>query len=231
MKYLVGIHGYKEDLLSRKHFPWIGNLEERTALLNERLRGKLKLDKYALKQYKKTIKEAPKVKDKEDQKYKNLFYINMKWFMNTLLDRKDRMTMRASLEARVPFSDHKLIEYLWNVPWSYKFYNNQEKGLLREAFKDLLPEEVLYRKKNPYPKTHHPLYATIVSNLLRERLRNKDSILYEIFDINKINELIDNHGATFKSPWFGQLMTGPQLIAYLYQFDIWAEEYQIILDI
>lgn len=222
---------YKEELLSRKHFPWIANLNERTQLLNKRLRKKLKLDKYALKQYKKTLKDAPKVNDKEEQKYKNLFYINMKWFMATLLDRKDRMTMRASLEARVPFSDHKLIEYLWNVPWSYKFYNKQEKGLLREAFKDLLPEDVLYRKKNPYPKTHHPLYANIVSNLLRERLENTNSILYDIFDIDQINELIQTKGAAFKSPWFGQLMTGPQLIAYLYQFDIWAEEYNVILDI
>jgi asparagine synthase (glutamine-hydrolysing) len=222
---------YKEDLLNKKHFPWISNLKERNELLNEYLKSKLNLEKYALKQYKKTIKDAPKCQNKEEQKYKNLFYINMKWFMTTLLDRKDRMTMRASLEARVPFSDHKLIEYLWNVPWEYKFYNNKEKGLLREAFSDLLPEEVLYRKKNPYPKTHNPEYAKKVSILLKKRLENKDSIIYKIFDINKVNELIESKGSNFKSPWFGQLMTGPQLIAYLYQFDLWAEEYNIILDI
>ena len=222
---------YKEELLKRKHFPWISNLKERNQLLNKNIRNKLELDKYALKQYKRTIKEAPKVKNKEEQKYKNLFYINMKWFMTTLLDRKDRMTMYASLEARVPFSDHKLIEYLWNVPWEYKFYEQREKGLLREAFKDLLPDDVLYRKKNPYPKTHHPEYAKIVSSLLKKRLKNKNSVIYKIFDIEKVNELIENHGSNFKSPWFGQLMTGPQLIAYIYQFDIWAEEYNIILDI
>lgn len=222
---------YKEDLLNKKGFPWINNLQERSKLLNKKLRKKLNLEKYALKQYKKTIKEVPKVKDKLEQKYKNLFYINMKWFMTTLLDRKDRMTMRASVEARVPYANHQLIEYLWNVPWEYKFYNNQEKGLLREAFRDLLPEEVLYRKKNPYPKTHHPEYAKIVSNLLKIRLKRKKSLLHKIFNIDEINKLIATNGSSYTTPWFGQLMTGPQLIAYLYQFDLWLEEYSIILDI
>ncbi len=220
---------YKEELLSRKHFPWISSLDSREQLLNKKLRKKLKLDKYALKQYKKTIKEVPKCKDKKEQKYKNLFYLNMKWFMPTLLERKDRMTMRASLEARVPFSDHELIQYLWNVPWRFKFYENREKGLLREAFKDLLPEEVLYRKKNPYPKTHNPVYAEIISNLLKERINSNKSRLFEVFDEREILELIDSKGENYKTPWFGQLMTGPQLLAYLYQFDIWLEEYNIIL--
>ncbi len=170
---------YKPELLVKKGFPWISNLEERNKLLNKKMQKKLQIKKYMLKQYNKTIKQVPKDKNKENRKYKNLFYINMIWFMATLLDRKDRMTMRSSLEARVPFADHKLIEYLWNVPWSYKFYNNQEKGLLREAFKDLLPTEIINRKKSPYPKTHHPKYAQIVSTLLKDRLKNKNSIIYK----------------------------------------------------
>jgi asparagine synthase (glutamine-hydrolysing) len=222
---------YKEDLLNRKGFPWMSNLNDRNNLLNEKLKKKLNLEKYAYKQYKLTLKEVPKVKDKDDQKYKNLFYLNMTWFMTTLLDRKDRMTMRASLEARVPFADHKLIEYLWNVPWQYKFYDNKEKGLLREAFKDLLPDEIVNRKKNPYPKTHHPEYTKIVCKLLNECLENKNSILYRIFDINKIRNLIETEGSSYINPWFGQLMTGPQLIAYLYQFDLWARKYNVILKI
>jgi asparagine synthase (glutamine-hydrolysing) len=200
-------------------------------LLNKKIRRKLKLEKYAYKAYKKTLKEIPKIKNKEEQAKRNLFYLNMKWFMNTLLDRKDRMTMRASLEARVPFADHHLIEYLWNVPWTYKFYHYKEKGLLREAFKDVLPDDITYRKKNPYPKTHNPLYTSIVTNMLKERLRNKNTSLYKIFDADKIHELIESGGSSYKKPWFGQLMTGPQLLAYLYQFDVWIEEYNIILKI
>lgn len=222
---------YKEELLNKKYFPWINNLKDRESLLNKKIIRKINLEKYAIKRYKQTITDVPKCKNKREQKFKNLFYINMKWFMTTLLERKDRMTMRASVEARVPFSDHKLIEYLWNIPWDYKFYEGREKGLLREAFKDLLPEEILYRKKNPYPKTHNPAYAQIVSDLLKKRLDNKNSSLYKIFNIDKINDLIESRGSNFKNPWFGQLMTGPQLLAYLYQFDIWAEEYNVIFKI
>lgn len=71
----------------------------------------------------------------------------MIWFMTTLLDRKDRMSMGASLEVRVPFADHRLVEYVWNIPWEMKMYGNREKGILRKALEGILPEEVLYRKK------------------------------------------------------------------------------------
>ena len=182
-------------------------------------------------QYENILKEVPITKNNAEQQYKNLFYLNMTYFMPTLLERKDRMTMRGSIEARVPFADTKLIEYLWNLPWEYKYHNNQEKGILRDAYKRLLPEQIINRKKNPYPKTHNPKYATIITKILKKRLKNKKSILYKIFDKNELNRLIETKGESFKEPWFGQLMTGPQLLAFLYQIDIWAKSYKIILDI
>lgn len=222
---------YRDEIRNREFFPWIDSLDERINLLNDNIKNKLDLKNYLKEKYELTIKEVPKTLNENEQSFKNLFYLNMTWFMPTLLDRKDRMTMRASLEARVPFADTKLIEYLWNVPWEYKFHNNKEKGLLRDAFKDLLPESIYNRKKNPYPKTHNPEYTKIITNLLKKRLKKKNCILYKIFDKDKLNELINTGGNSFKNPWFGQLMTGPQLLAYLYQFDIWAEHYNIILDI
>ena len=218
---------YNEKIRKRDNFPWIDSLEERNNLLKEELKDKLKLKDYVSKAYEDIIKEIPEDSDE----FKKLFYINMIMFMPTLLERKDRMTMMASLEARVPFADTKLIEYLWNVPWKYKFYHNKEKGLLREAFKDILPNEIFDRKKNPYPKTHHPKYTKIVSKMLRKRLKRKNNVIYKIFDKDKIRELIETNGSSFKTPWFGQLMTGPQLLAYLYQFDVWADKYKIILEI
>lgn len=218
---------YNEKIRKRDNFPWIDSLDERNNLLKEELKDKLKLKDYVSKTYEDIIKEIPE--DSDD--FKKLFYINMIMFMPTLLERKDRMTMMASLEARVPFADTKLIEYLWNVPWEYKFYHNKEKGLLREAFKDILPNEIFDRKKNPYPKTHHPKYTKIVSKMLRKRLKRKNNVIYKIFDKDKIRELIETNGSSFKTPWFGQLMTGPQLLAYLYQFDVWADKYKIILEI
>lgn len=222
---------YREEVMNREYFPWLDSIESRNKLLKKELQDKLKLKEFVKEQYENIISEVPISDNEYEQKYKNLFYLNMTYFMPTLLERKDRMTMRAKLEARVPFADTKLIEYLWNLPWSYKFYNNQEKGILRQAFKNLLPDEITNRKKNPYPKTHNPKYSEIIVKMLKKRLKNKKSILYKIFDKEKLLELVDSKGESFKEPWFGQLMTGPQLLAFLYQLDVWSKKYKIILDI
>ena len=222
---------YREEVRNREYFPWLDSIESREKLLKTELKEKLKLKNFMKNEYDKILKEVPKTKNKEEQIYKNLFYLNMTYFMPTLLERKDRMTMRGKIEARVPFADTKLIEYLWNIPWKYKFHNNQEKGILREAYKNLLPKEIVYRKKNPYPKTHNPKYTKIVTKLLKKRLKNKNSILHKLFDEKELKKLIETQGNSFNTPWFGQLMTGPQLLAFLYQLDIWAKTYKIILEI
>ena len=219
---------YRKEIRERENFPWIDSLDERISLIKKDLAQKLDLKNFVKEKCELTLSE---INVSDDENLKKLFYLNMTWFMPTLLDRKDRMTMRASLEARVPFADTKLIEYLWNVPWKYKYRNNQEKGLLRHAFKNILPKEIIDRKKNPYPKTHNPKYTKIMIKLLKKRLKNKKSVLYKIFDYDKLMNLIETGGESFKTPWFGQLMTGPELLAYLYQFDIWAVKYKIILDI
>lgn len=217
---------YRKEIRERENFPWIDSLDERISLIKKDLAQKLDLKNFVKEKCELTLSE---INVSDDENLKKLFYLNMTWFMPTLLDRKDRMTMRASLEARVPFADTKLIEYLWNVPWKYKYRNNQEKGLLRHAFKNILPKEIIDRKKNPYPKTHNPKYTKIMIKLLKKRLKNKKSVLYKIFDYDKLMNLIETGGESFKTPWFGQLMTGPELLAYLYQFDIWAVKYKIIL--
>ena len=135
--------------------------------------------------------------------------------------------MQASIECRVPFANAKLIEYVYNVPWRYLYVEGKEKALLRDAFKNELPKEILERKKNPYPKTHSPVYTELVCQLLKESLEDQDSILYKLFDKDKLNDLIETKGASFSYPWFGQLMMGPQLIAYLYQIHLWGKIYHI----
>jgi len=179
--------------------------------------------------YNQTIAETPKLagESKEDAKRRELFYLNQLWFMTTLLERKDRMSMGASLEVRVPFADHRLVEYVWNVPWEMKNYMGREKGLLRKALEGILPDEVLYRKKSPYPKTHNPIYTKTVSDMLKSALADKSSVLYEFFDKESLTEIIETEGSAFKEPWFGQLMTGPQLLAHLVQIHYWFKDYQI----
>lgn len=218
---------YKEPF--NNNFPWIRNLDERHNLLNDKYKKSLDLKNYVQNKCDEIVSETPLTGDEteEERKHKQLVYLNMFGFMQTLLERKDRMTMGASFEVRVPFADHRIIEYLYNVPWVYKFHNNMEKGLLRKAVEDIVPQEIVYRKKNPYPKTFNPEYLKSVKKLLNKRLKNKNSILYEIFDINIIKNLLNNDDATLQKPWFGQLMTLPQLIAYLYQFDLWFEKYNL----
>ena len=212
-------------------FPWIRSLAERTTMLQDQWRKKLAVESYVQHVYTQTIKEVPYLQGEsvEEARHREMFYLNMVWFMQTLLERKDRMSMGASLEVRVPFADHRLVEYTWNIPWEMKNLGGMEKGLLRKAMDQLLPKEVLYRKKNPYPKTYHPLYTVGVQKWLGEIMKDKNSILHELFARQKLIELIESGGSSFKVPWYGQLMAGPQLLAYLGQIHTWFEHYNIQL--
>ncbi|WP_462408949.1 asparagine synthase (glutamine-hydrolyzing) [Neobacillus sp. Marseille-QA0830] len=219
----------RQQDLERAGFPWMRSVSERESLLNPYWRERLNLAEYSISQYRQTIAETPKLEGEslEESKRRELFYINMIWFMTTLLDRKDRMSMGASLEVRVPFADHRLVEYVWNIPWDIKMHGNREKGILRKAFEGILPEEVLYRKKSPYPKTHNPEYTSMVQKWMKEILQDSSSALHEIFDKNQLERLVESGGASFQEPWFGQLMTGPQLLAYFVQLHTWFKDYNI----
>ncbi|MFC5714091.1 asparagine synthase (glutamine-hydrolyzing) [Thalassorhabdus alkalitolerans] len=216
---------YRTDLLQRKGFPWMDSLSERKKLLRKEWQEKLNVEEYSQDRYQETLKEVPAHEDdsKEEAKRREMFYLNMIWFMTTLLDRKDRMSMAASLEVRVPFADHRLVEYVWNIPWEMKRLNGMEKGILRKALEGILPHEVLYRKKSPYPKTHHPVYTNLVTQKVRDILADKHAPILEIVDRAELKKLADSKGASFTVPWFGQLMTGPQLLANMVQMNKWLE--------
>ncbi|HDX9690755.1 TPA: asparagine synthase (glutamine-hydrolyzing) [Bacillus thuringiensis] len=200
---------YREDDLQSSAFPWMRSTEAREQLLKKEWRNKLNLQQYVQQRYEESIQEVPILEGESplEAKRRQLFYLNMVWFMTTLLDRKDRMSMGASLEVRVPFADHRLVEYAWNIPWEMKMYKNREKGLLRKALEDVLPHDILYRKKSPYPKTHNPHYTKAVTVWLQNLLTDKGSILHELFDKEQLNGLIQSGGSAFQTPWFGQLNT------------------------
>ena len=130
--------------------------------------------------------------------------------------------MATGLEVRVPFSDHRILETVYNIPWSIKFEGGVEKALLRRAMEDFLPEKILYRKKSPYPKTHNPEYRLRVEAMLKNRL-SKNGALSEMLRRDRLNELLEQENQT----WFGQLMSVPQLLAWLVQFDYWCETYRV----
>lgn len=217
---------YREDLLKVKGFPWSHDISMRTALLSEEFKKELRLEEYVNDKYMDSLKAMPKG-DKgfsADKKCREITYLNIKWFMQTLLDRMDRASMYSGLEARVPFADHRIIEYVFNVPWEMKYRKGVAKSLLREAFKDLLPCEILHRKKSPYPKTYHPNYENLLSQHLRKIIQNSNSPIQFIIDKKKVENFL-KAPSDYGKPWFGQLMSAPQLIAYLIQINYWLEKF------
>jgi asparagine synthase (glutamine-hydrolysing) len=221
----------REEDINAKNFPWSRYVNERKAILSSELKA-LPLEDYTRFKYEESLSKVPRLYGESDREHRmrELFYLNIKWFMVTLLNRKDRMSMSNSLEVRVPFADYRIVEYAFNIPWSIKYIDNIEKGLLRRALKGILPEEVLYRRKSPYPKTHNPEYLKAVQGTLKEIISDKNSPLLNLIDTNKVNEIIATDGRAFEKPWYGQLMTGPQLMAYLIQVNIWLKEYKIRIE-
>ncbi len=222
----------RKDLAYAGTFPWSGAVKERNALLSPALK-KIRLPEYVQAQYDATLGKVPHLPDAsaDTREFQRMFYLNIKWFMNTLLTRKDRMSMANSLEVRVPFADYRLVEYAYNIPRDMLFYEGREKGLLRKAVTGILPEEIVWRKKSPYPKTFHPQYVNAVSATLDALVHEKGCRIAELLDMGAVHTLIETQGRSFGRPWFGQLMTGPQLIAYLLQLELWMREYGVIVDV
>ncbi|SET59429.1 asparagine synthase (glutamine-hydrolysing) [Oceanobacillus limi] len=213
-------------------FPWMRSLDSRINLLHEDWQKKLDLKSYTYDRYKETIAETPRLdgESEQDARRRELFYLNMHWFMAQLLDRKDRMSMGASLEVRVPYADHKLVEYVWNIPWRMKKLEGREKGILRKALEGILPDDVLYRKKSPYPKTFQPEYTKQVVDWMEEVLADSDAPLFQFMQRDKVEAIVRSEGKEFKDPWYGQLMKGPQLLAHLGQIDHWLRTYNVTVN-
>ena len=217
-----------EEIYEKEAFPWSKNLDFRKEVLNKELLKKLPLEEYVAAQYRKTMSLVPLSGEetKRERRQKEISYLNTAWFMTTLLDRKDRMTMASGLEVRVPFADYRLISYLYNVPWEFKYHNSEVKGLLKDVAAQILPEEVLYRKKCPYPKTYHPGYEKLLKDNLMHILEKKDEPLGTFVDKEYLKKLM-NAPSDYGKPWFGQLMALPQMYAYLIEINYWLKEYKV----
>ncbi len=214
------------EVRSREGFPWAQNTKERLALLKPGLRERLRGEEFVMDAYQTTCRESdilPGTSETE-MRMKQMVNLNFRWFMQTLLDRKDRMSMYHSLEVRVPFCDWRIAEYLYGVPWEYKDYQGKEKGLLRHAMEGVLPQEVLWRKKSPYPKTFDPRYEVLIRGRLEELLEQKDAPLFAFADRAAVRGVITGEAVW---PWYGQLMRRPQTMAYLLQIDHWLNRYQV----
>lgn len=217
----------KEDF-EAKCFPWAKNIELRRSLISPELMPPSDISDYIYSSYAKSVSEAPlcEADTAEEARRREIAYLNLNWFMYTLGARSERIGMNCGLEIRMPFCDYRLVEYIWNVPWLFKAYNDREKGLLRMIFDGEVPETVLWRKKSPFPKTHNPAYEEAVKRAVLEILDSGNSRAAELINAEYIRE-ISGKASDYGKPWFGQLMATPQLYAYVIQLEHWLRHYNI----
>lgn len=220
---------HNEKILFEDTFPWSRSLDIRRSVLKK---GFLpKGEEYVRERYLSTVNSVDKLPNegKLEGRMKEMFVLNFNWFMQGLLDRKDRCSMYSGLEVRVPFCDYRLVEYAYNMPWQLKALNGREKGIIRTAMDGILPNEIVWRKKSPYPKTHNPVYfklcATAMKNLMKE-----NSPIMQFLDADAVNRIIEKPNE-ISSPWYGQLMQAPQILAYLIQVDFWLKEYNVKVEL
>ena len=221
---------HRKEILFEDTFPWSRSTDVRHRILSD---GFLPHgDEYMRNAYLQTVKKTSTLDtdNKTEKRMREMFVLNMDWFMQTLLMRKDAMSMETSLEVRVPFCDYRIVEYAYNMPWSIKSYGGREKGILRKAFENELPETIVWRKKSPYPKTFNPEYTKSVIAMVNAVLNDKQCPFYEMLNAKAITDLIDNPDS-LSEPWFGQLMRGPQVLAYIVQIYTWIKKYNVQFDI
>ncbi|MDR2043414.1 MAG: asparagine synthase (glutamine-hydrolyzing) [Clostridium sp.] len=217
---------HREEMWKRNLFPWSYDLDARTALLKKEFLEFLELPEYVREAYDRSVAETPRLEGDHpaERRRREISWLNIRWFMATLLNRMDRTSMYSGLEARVPYADCRILQYVYNIPWEMKCKGGVTKSLLIEAGEGLLPDSILHRRKSPYPKTYDAAYEKLLGERLLERLHEASSPLAGIVDAAKAEAFIEG-GFHYGKPWYGQLMAGPQMLAYLLQIDYWMKKY------
>lgn len=226
-----GYPWYRDPTIREQYgFPWAQSTAYRASFIRPGVLDGIEPEEFVDGWYRRTLEETsvrPGLSSLE-RRMRQMMNLNFTWFMQTLLDRKDRMSMYSGLEVRVPFCDHRIAEYLYSVPWEFKDYQGKEKGLLREAMEGVLPPEVLWRKKSPYPKTWNPEYLAAVSRELKNVLADPAAPLLGVIRADALERLLAS-GADNPVPWYGQLMTTPQTIAWFLQLNHWLQTCKVEL--
>ena len=200
---------FRDDALHSGTFPWSIAISERQTLLAPHIAKRVDLKGYIDYRYNESLSEVEilDTDSPETAEKRKISYLTLNWFMQTLLDRSDRMAMYNGFELRVPFCDYRLAQYVWNIPWEIKALNGREKGLLRYVSRKFLPSEIVDRKKSPYPKTHNPTYLAKVKSMLSDIMAKTNAPINSLLNRDYIMEILETDGKAFTRPWFGQLMT------------------------
>ncbi|MEV4176888.1 asparagine synthase (glutamine-hydrolyzing) [Nonomuraea sp. NPDC049709] len=189
---------HEREAVEADTFPWLAipGAAPHTGverLLRDDLADELDLPGYSEERYRQALAEVPRLPGEtgHERRMREISYLHLTRFVQLLLDRKDRMSMAVGLEVRVPFCDHRLVEYVFNVPWALKTFDGREKSLLRAAASDLLPAGILQRVKSPYPTTQDPSYDQALHEQARVLLQREDSPAARLIDWDKARATVD----------------------------------------
>ncbi|QIS11599.1 asparagine synthase (glutamine-hydrolyzing) [Nocardia arthritidis] len=211
---------HDENARRRAGFPWSMDDVGFAAVLSPAIKDRIDPGEYVREHYAEALAEVPRLAGESDaeRRSREMMYLGLTRFLPVLLDRKDRMSMAVGLEVRVPFCDHRLVEYLWNVPWRMKA-DGAPKALLRKAVADLLPDALVWRPKSQYPATVDPDYDATVRARAR-LLLSGESAVGPLLDAQRVHALVD--GSSKRPPWMQRLA-----LAYLWQIDRWLRAYDV----
>ncbi|MFF7458101.1 asparagine synthase (glutamine-hydrolyzing) [Kitasatospora sp. NPDC008115] len=220
------------EMVGTDDFPWAAVLSSlggtgsgpREQLLDRGLLGKLDLPGYRQARYREALAEVPHLPaaDPLERRMREVSYLNLTRFVRILLDRKDRMSMATGLEVRVPFCDHRLVQYVFNTPWSMKYFDGREKSLLRAAVRDVLPDEIADRMKSPYPIVQDPRYPQLLRAELAALAADPGSPGLALLDRRALSDAL----APDTDPQSVRLATDLAL-----DLDAWLTEYQVSLEL
>ena len=211
-------------------FPWLvttGSTFDGVQVLDDDLLHELKLSEFQADSYSQAIAETPVLpgEDAAERRMREISYLHLTRFVQFLLDRKDRMSMAVGLEVRVPFCDHRLVDYVFNIPWRMKTFDGREKSILRAAARDLLPRSIVERVKNPYPATQDPAYEKAIRDEVMEVLKDQKHPAATLLNKNAIEGLLERPVGTTSS------LAGRAALERARSISAWVKDYGVALDV
>ncbi|MGC9535659.1 asparagine synthase (glutamine-hydrolyzing) [Streptomyces sp. UG1] len=223
------------DLADQEQFPWVafeqwhpGTREGLgQGLLSPAFKSRLDMDGYYAERYAQAMAEIPRLpgEDPEQRRAREVCHLHLTHWLPRLLDRNDRLSMISGLEVRVPFCDHRLVQYAYNIPWEMKTFDGREKSLLRAAAADLLPEQVLERPKAPFPVSQDATYTKALHQEFAEMLADPAAPVLPMLDLEKARHVITPAGEAAQD-WLHRMNVEMAL-----QVNTWLREHGVHLEL
>ncbi|GAC68607.1 asparagine synthase (glutamine-hydrolyzing) [Gordonia soli] len=221
---------FDADSTTSKTFPWLAFQsaisKDRFGLLNDGLASTLDFPGYIDDQYSTAVNAIPTVEGETEQErqMRIICHLHLTRFVRMLLDRKDRASMAVGLEVRVPFCDHRLVEYVYNTPWGLKTFDGREKSILRKATEHVLPQSVIDRTKSPYPSTQDLKYTESLQQQVADVLAERDHSVFDIVDRQRVRDLLTPPASEIASEQRNQM---DRVLDLYHWIDMYSPELQL----